>query len=41
MARSRFNHPIEGMTLQNMPDNGVWSLPVQYQSVPARRPSDR
>jgi hypothetical protein len=29
MARSRFNDPIEAMTLQNMRENGVRSLAVQ------------
>jgi hypothetical protein len=29
MARSRFNDPIEPMTLQNMRENGVRSLAVQ------------
>jgi hypothetical protein len=29
MARSRFNDPIEPMTLQNMRANGVRSLAVQ------------
>jgi hypothetical protein len=28
MARSRFNDPIEPMTVQNMRENGVWSLVV-------------
>jgi hypothetical protein len=29
MARSRFNDPIEPMTLQNMRENGVRSLSIQ------------
>jgi hypothetical protein len=29
MAGSRFNEPIEPMTLQNMRDNGVRSLSIQ------------
>jgi hypothetical protein len=29
MARSRFDDPIEAMTLENMRDNGVRSLDVQ------------
>jgi hypothetical protein len=29
MARSRFNDPIEPITLQNMRENGVRSLAVQ------------
>jgi hypothetical protein len=29
MARSRFNDPIEPMTLQNIRENGVRSLAVQ------------
>jgi hypothetical protein len=31
MARSRFNDPIEPMTLPNMRENGVRSLAVQCQ----------
>jgi hypothetical protein len=43
MARSRFNDPIDPMTLENMRENGVRSLAVQCHQcrheVVMRRPS--